>query len=656
MATRGGTGSVALLAPLAPLAALPRVGPATVEKLAAQGLRTILDLVMFFPRRYRPLRELAAPTEDAVGELVRLRGRVHVARRAWLPGRRSLVTVVFAAEDGSTFEVRFHNQPWLAKSLTVGQQRVLEGELRLQKGRFVLQPARVLPAAAAPAGAVQLRYGDVEGISATRLVGWIGHCLDHLDHSLLALPPLPPQLASHAHEVRELLLAMHRPRDVEQHERARRHFAVREAIDLFAAVERARRARERRPAKAFAVDDSLRARIVARIPFAWTADQAAAVERIWRGLAGPAALGLLLQGDVGTGKTAVAIAAALAVVARGGQVAFLAPTEVLAEQHHRTVSRWLHGSDVQVLLVTASQRQRAAGRLDRALAAGGPQLVFGTHALFSSDSLLPSLGLVIVDEQHRFGVAQRMALVHKADNPHVLVMTATPIPRTLALTLFGDLDVVTLRQRPQGVRQVPARQLPAEHWARALRSIDRAVRRGGRVFVVCPAVGEDGEKGGVVRVEAALAVRFRCGSVHGRMKAEARRAVLDAFCSGALDVLVGTTVLEVGIDVPEATLMVVVAAERFGIATLHQLRGRVGRGRRRGLALLCGPRTERVAAVCRTADGFALAEADLALRGSGELLGTAQSGFAELRALDPVEDLELLLQVRRAVAADPEEP
>jgi len=233
----------------------------------------------------------------------------------------------------------------------------------------------------------------------------------------------------------------------------------------------------------------------------------------------------------------------------------------------------------------------------------------------------------------------------------VLVMSATPIPRTLALTMFGDLDLVTLRHKPGGHRQVPAHHLPTARWSRALRSMQRAVRRGGRVFVVCPAVGEEGELGGVVRVQEALAASFRSGIVHGRLKAAERRDTLTAFREGRIDVLVGTTVLEVGIDVPEATLMVVVSAERFGIATLHQLRGRVGRGRRRGLALLCGPRTERVAAVCGTTDGFELAERDLALRGGGELLGRAQSGAGELRALDPVADLELLLQVRRAVAA-----
>ncbi|MBL8728671.1 MAG: DEAD/DEAH box helicase [Planctomycetes bacterium] len=632
------------LDPGAPLSVLGGIGPSTAARLAAVGLRCVQDLVAWLPRRYRALLELDAPDEAAVGALVRVRGEVSSCRSAWLPGRRSMVTVVFAAVGGGTFEVQFFNQPWLKKAYPPGQPRLVEGTLQLKGRRFLVQGARVLPVAAQPVGEVQLRYPEVEGISSLRLQQWIGQCLDRVDWTRVALPPLPPGLAAHDGSLQELLVAMHRPRNVAHHEHARRHFAVREAVELFTEVERARRARAQRPAAAFPVDPVLAQRILARIPLQLTGDQRAAVEALWQRLAGPAAMGVLLQGDVGTGKTAVAIAAALAVLARGGTVAFLAPTELLAEQHAAVVARWLQGSDVRVVLHTASQR-------DADLTAPGPLLVFGTHALFAGELALPRLRLVVVDEQHRFGVAQRMALVHKGDNPHVLVMTATPIPRTLALVLFGDLDSVSLRERPPGRRGVRAFQLPQEQWPRAVRSIQRAVRRGGRVFVICPAVGEDGEKGGVVRVHEALAAQFRCGLVHGRLKTEQRQAVLRAFRDGALDVLVGTTVLEVGVDVPAAVLVVVVAAHRFGIATLHQVRGRVGRGSRRGIALLCGPRTERVAAVCRTMDGFELAEADLAIRGSGELLGTAQSGFSDLRALDPVEDLDLLLEVRKAVQA-----
>jgi ATP-dependent DNA helicase RecG len=637
----------ARLAPDAPVTVLPGVGPTTAARLRAAGIDTVLALVLLFPRRCRALRELDAPDEACVGELVRLQGEVHAVRNTWLPGRRAMTTVVFACRDGIAFEAQFFNQPWLKKNYPVGQRRRVEGVLTAKGRRFVLQQPKVLALAAQPSGDVQLRYPEVDGIGGARLQQWLAHALAHLDWPRLALPPLPPGLDEYVQDPAELLLAMHRPRDVAHHERARVHFAVREAVAVFGAVERARRARAQRAACSFPVDAALAARIRARIPLALTADQDAALQAIWQRLAGPAAMGVLLQGDVGTGKTAVAIGAALAVLARGSSVAFLAPTELLAEQHHGTVARWLHGSGVAVVLHTATQRAAAA-----TATANGPRLVFGTHALLSGDAVLRDLALVVVDEQHRFGVQQRMALVHQGDNPHVLVMTATPIPRTLALALFGDLDVVTLRQRPPLRRAVRAFQLPAEKWPRVVRAIGRAVARGGRVFVVCPAVGDDGEKGGVVRVHDVLAQRFRCGLVHGRLATERRQAVLAAFRDGTIDVLVGTTVLEVGVDVPQATLVVVVAADRFGIATLHQLRGRVGRGARRGLAILCGPRTERVAAVCRTTDGFELAEADLALRGSGELMGTAQSGQLDLKALDPVEDLELLLRVRRAVAGD----
>ncbi len=645
MRTRGAIEPVAkMLDPEAALTCLPGIGPTTAARLEGVGLRTLLGLVLFFPRRYRALQELPAPREESAGELVRLRGTVHGVRSAWLPGRRSMVTVVFACDDGSMFEAPFFNQPWLKRNYPPGQQRQVEGVLVKKGRRFLLQQARVLPLAAPASGDVQLRYPDIDGIAGARLQKWLAAVLADLDWSRVRLDPLPAGLDEFSHDAASLLLAMHRPRSVDEHEHARTHFAVREAVALFGEVERARRARAQRPAKSFAVDDALAARILARIPYALTADQDAAVRALWQRLAGPAAMGVLLQGDVGTGKTAVAIAVALAVLARGASVAFLAPTELLAEQHAMHVARWLAGSNVQVMLCTAASPLPAA-------ASHAPALVFGTHALLSSGLALPRLGLVVVDEQHRFGVQQRMALVHKGDNPHVLVMTATPIPRTLALVLFGDLDVVSLRQRPPGHRDVRAFHVPGPKWQRAMRSIARAVARRGRVFVVCPAVGEDGEKGGVMLMHEALAGRFRCGLVHGRLPAAERQAVLQAFRDGAIDVLIGTTVLEVGVDVPDATLIVVAAAERFGIATLHQLRGRVGRGARRGLALLCGVRTERVAAVCGTCDGFALAEADLAIRGSGELMGTQQSGFAELKALDPVADLELLLRVRKAVSA-----
>jgi ATP-dependent DNA helicase RecG len=647
MVTADRAGAEHALDPMSPVRVLPGIGSTTAERLRQAGIATLLDLLRWFPRRYRELRELATPAETWIGDLVRLSGTVFSARRAFLPGRRSMVTIRFACADGSQFDAAFFNQPWLLKAYAVGEARSCEGVLARKGERFVLQQARILPKAAEPRGDVQLRYPEIEGVASARLVAWLRAAIERIDPTAIVLPPLPTSLAEFAPPPATLLRAMHQPADVAEHERARTCFAVREAVALFAEVERARAARAARPARTFAVDAELGARILARIPLQLTADQATAVRELWRRLAGPSAAGVLLQGDVGTGKTAVAMAAALAVVARGGTVAFLLPTELLAEQQHRVACAWLAGSSVVPML-------RTAAHTEGELAPG--QLVFGTHALLAEDVVLPALGLVIVDEQHRFGVKQRAALVQKGDNPHVLVMTATPIPRTLTFALFGDLEVATLRQRPPGRLPVPARHVAAADWARAVQSIARAIRRGGRVFVVCPAIGDEGEKGGVVRMLHALQRQFRCGSVHGRLQAAARARVLAEFRAGSIDVLVGTTVLEVGVDVPEATLMVVAAADRFGIATLHQLRGRVGRGQRRGLCLLCGPRTARIEAVCRTTDGFALAEADLQLRGSGELMGSAQSGFGDLRALDPIADADLLQRVRTAVRQTATEP
>ena len=360
-------------------------------------------------------------------------------------------------------------------------------------------------------------------------------------------------------------------------------------------------------------------------------------------------MGVLLQGDVGTGKTAVALFAALAVIRSGHQAAFLVPTELLAEQHFGVLTGWLRQTGVSVELLSAGLDGAERRRVAAAVRDGGAQLVVGTHALFSKSTAFASLGLVVVDEQHRFGVRQRAQLVGKGRDPHVMVMTATPIPRTLTLTLFGDLDVMVLRQRPAGRAAVPAVFAAPRRWPRVRAAIARRARRGQQVFVVCPKIGEDGAKGGAVRLWRELSADLRCGLVHGRMPAVERQRVTGAFRAGELDVLVGTTVLEVGVDVPGATLMVIIAADRFGLATLHQLRGRVGRGERRGLCVVTGQPSERIDAVCATADGFDLAERDLRIRGAGELLGTRQSGAADFKALDPVEDLEILQRARAAV-------
>ncbi len=640
---------VPALRPTDPVSRLRGVGPVVAERLARCGLRTIYDLLMWFPRRVRELEDLEQLRPDALGRWVRVAGRVESTSLRYLPRRRSIVTVRLCADDGTPFEVSLFNQPYLKNAFPAGSRRLAQGVLEQRGKKYTLGRGVLLSESAAPSGPCQLMYGDIDGVSEQRLSGWMRQALLGVDVSGWPGEDLPPQLSETFPDLREALRAMHLPADVAEHEAARRRFAVLEAVALFRRVEAARRKRAARQGVAVAVSGAVEERIERVLPFSWSDDQAAAVGAIRERLAGPSPMGVLLQGDVGTGKTAVAVYAALAVIAAGHQVAFLAPTELLAEQHHELITALLAGSAVRVLLLTSSLTAGERQEAEEQLRSGGAHLVVGTHALFSETTAFADLGLVVIDEQHRFGVDQRMQLVRKGADPHVLVMTATPIPRTLTLTMFGDLDALALRVKPTGGRPVPAVYLPPKAWPRILRTIGRHIARAGRVYVVCSRIGEEGEKGGAVRMHAELSRHFECGLVHGRMRADDRREVTAAFRAGGFPVLVGTTVLEVGVDVPDATLMVVVGADRLGLATLHQLRGRVGRGARRGLCILTGVQTPRTDAVCATTDGFELAEQDLRLRGAGELLGVRQSGIADLRALDPLEDLDILTRAREAV-------
>jgi ATP-dependent DNA helicase RecG len=646
-----------------PLTVLRGVGDKLAATLRRAGLAKVRDLLLSFPRRLAEVTEIDSPDAESLHRLVRIRGRVKGTRLTWLPGRRSMVTVSLAAvADGASFEVRYFNQPYLKNSFRAGGERWAEGTLELRGKTFGLKQGRVLPEDHALTGPCLLSYPEVPGISATRFAGLVDQALRGVDlttweHDVLpaGLPAgLRSQAGAELPGFDAAIRAMHQPQSVEEHERARLRFALTEAVALFRRVETVRRRRVASRGPEVVVPERVASRIRERIPFALTRNQDVAWRQILGRLAGPSPMGVLLQGDVGTGKTAVAICAALAVVAAGFQVAFLAPTELLAEQHFAGVSKWLEGSRVSVRLLTSSLRPRQRSALDAQLVDGSVSVVFGTHALFSERTEFGKLGLVIIDEQHRFGVEQRTSLVRKGMNPHVLYMTATPIPRTLTYTVFGDLDLAVLRERPPGHRDVPAFYLAskAAEWRRVQAIAARRIARGQQVIVVCPKIGEDGSKGSAVRMQEELSVRFDCRLVHGRMDAAQRQATIEAFRQGEFGVLVGTTVLEVGIDVPNVTLMVVVGVDRFGLATLHQLRGRVGRGHRRGVCILTGAPGPRVEAICATTDGFELAERDLALRGAGELMGTRQSGLSDLRALDPVRDVDLLQRVRDVVRGE----
>ncbi len=644
----------------AALTGLQGIGPVVAATLQEAGLASLGDLLGLFPRRHRAIADVERPDDALVGQLVRLRGRQRRATLRWLPGRRCLVEIEFAGPvPGGDFRAPFFNQRWMKDAFADGAERQLEGRLDKVRGRFVLTAARVVSKRMDAAGDCVVSYPTLEGVSDLRLRSFVHQALRRVDPASVPLVDVPALTAA----VGGLELprgdrlapwrAMHEPRHVAEHEAARRHFALAEAVGLFRRVEARRRERSARPAPSIEVGAAHAARMARVLPFAWTDDQAAAVAAIrarLRGADGPSAV--LLHGDVGTGKTAVVLDAALAAIDAGYQVALLAPTGLLAEQHAAGLGAWLAGEGVRTAMLRGDLPAAERRELEDRLAASDIDLVFGTHALFSARTRFAALGLVVVDEQHRFGVAQRAAMARKGRDPHVLVTTATPIPRTLTYALFGDLDLVELRTRPHGNPPPRAVEVARERWSKVLRAIEARCRRGEGVFVVCPKIGEDGGRGGAVRMLRELSERFSCGLVHGRLSAEERQTITQAFRDGAFDVLVGTTVLEVGIDVPRATLMVVAGAEHFGIATLHQLRGRVGRGAKRGLCILAGESSARTRAVATTTCGFALAEEDLRLRGAGELLGARQSGALDFRALDPLEDAELLAEARELVRGE----
>jgi ATP-dependent DNA helicase RecG len=438
-----------------------------------------------------------------------------------------------------------------------------------------------------------------------------------------------------------------------------------ELFVLGVAVAARRRARRADRATAFPAAPSLATDLAAALPFAATGAQRRAFAEIGADLARDVPMNRLLQGDVGSGKTAVAFAAALQVAATGRQAAIMAPTEILAEQHHATLSRWGERAGLRTALLTASTPKGVRASLLALLGAGEIDLVVGTHSLLAESVGFARLGLAVIDEQHRFGVAQRVALRGKSDEgaPHLLVMTATPIPRTLALTAYGDLDVTIIDELPPGRTPATTKVLGGtKDRAGAYKLVKQRVAAGERVFVVCPLV-EPAEAHDELRAGwadatttseelAASLAPAKVGLVHGRMGSDERDAAMAALVSGALDVLVATTVIEVGVDVPAATVMVVEDADHFGLAQLHQLRGRVGRGGGASWCLLVtrGSRTEearrRLAVMAETHDGFRIAEEDLALRGPGELLGARQAGLPRLRFGDLRTHTELLLEAR----------
>jgi ATP-dependent DNA helicase RecG len=635
--------------------ALKGVGPALARQLGRLGLARVVDLAYHLPTGRTDRQTLAAVGAAHVGRIVTVPLTVHAHDRG---GPRSPLRIRAHDADGSEISVVYFSdgRGYARQALPIGETRVVSGKLEAWGDRLqMVHPDYVLP----PARADEIPerepvYGLTEGLSNKRLRGVI-------DIALGRLPALPEWIdASQLARARwpgwaDAIRAAH---TMDAGGGARDRLAYDELLASQIALLLLRQAARRRGALALKGDGRLADAMLAALPYRPTGAQTRSIAEIAGDLSTDAPMLRLLQGDVGSGKTLVALAAMLMAVEAGAQAALLAPTEILARQHHANILSMLGVLGVRCEILTAREKGAERKRILDGLQAGEVDILVGTHAIFQNSVTFGRLGLAVVDEQHRFGVAQRVMLAEKAGRAaHMLVMTATPIPRTLTLTQYGEMDVSKLDEMPPGRTQVETRVFSQERLEEVVDAIGRLLDGGGQAYWVCPLVEGSEAAGDLAAAEARhamLKTRFGevVGLVHGRMKGADKDRVMEEFSAGRLRLLVATTVIEVGVNVPAATLMVIEQAERFGLAQLHQLRGRVGRGSRSSYCFLLRAVSisetarARLKLIAGTTDGFEIAEEDLKLRGGGELLGTRQSGDPLFRVATP-EQIHALVEIAR---------
>ena len=653
------------LTPDTPVRYLKGVGPKTAERFEKLGIVTLADLLCHYPRRYidfsRPYSIAEAPpdTECVVKAEVFAKpaGRI-------LPGGRRMERIT-AGDDVSSLEITWFNNPYATQKLELGQEYYFEGIVTGGMLRRQMVNPQVRTAAQITAAPFEAVYPQTEGLSSTVIAKCIRQLLPHAE---LLPDPLPEEmlkkyrLLSKADAVR----AIHCPATEEEAFAARRRLIYEELLVLQLGIGRMK---NRGSASTGAPMQRLDpAPFWASLPFSPTGAQRRAVDEILTDLSGSTSMNRLLQGDVGSGKTLVAAAAIWACIRSGYQAALLAPTEILAAQHAENLNRMLAPFGMRVALLTGGMKAAARRTTLAAIRSDEADLVVGTHAILSEGVGFARLGLAVVDEQHRFGVRQRGMLAEKAANPHLLVMSATPIPRTLGLLIYGDLDISILDELPPGRKPVKTRCITGKKRRDLYGFLDREIGAGRQVYIVCPAI-EDTPDGGLNAVKSyyediakALLPDRRVGLMHGKLKPKEKAAVMDDFKAGRLDALVSTTVIEVGVDVPNATVMVIENAERYGLSALHQLRGRVGRGAAESWCFLVSDNTaesvqKRLKFLCSTSDGFAVAQFDLETRGPGDFFGSRQHGLPTLQIADLMNDTRTLhaaqAEATALLAADP---
>ena len=638
------------LTPDTPVRYLKGVGPKTAERFEKLGIVTLADLLCHYPRRYidfsKPYSIAQAPadTECVVKAEVFAKpgGRI-------LPGGRRMERIT-AGDDVSSLEITWFNNPYAAQKLQLGQEYYFQGIVTGGMLRRQMVNPQVRTAEQIKASPFEAVYPQTEGLSSNAIAKCVRQLLPHAE---LLPDPLPPEmlakyrLLSKADAVR----AIHCPATEEQAYAARRRLIYEELLVLQLGIGRMKNRGAAATGAPMQLADP--SPFWASLPFSPTGAQRRAVSEILSDMAGETSMNRLLQGDVGSGKTLVAAAAIWACIRAGYQAALLAPTEILATQHAEGLNRMLAPFGMRVALLTGGMKAAAKRTTLAAIRNDEADLVVGTHAILSEGVEFARLGLAVIDEQHRFGVRQRGMLAEKAANPHLLVMSATPIPRTLGLLIYGDLDISILDELPPGRTPVKTRCITGKKRRDLYHFLDQEIGRGRQVYLVCPAI-EDTPDGGLNAVKSyyediakALLPERRVGLMHGKLKPKEKAAVMEDFKAGRLDALVSTTVIEVGVDVPNASVMVIENAERYGLSALHQLRGRVGRGAAESWCFLVSDNQsenvqKRLKFLCSTTDGFVVAQYDLETRGPGDFFGSRQHGLPTLQIADLMNDTRTL--------------
>ncbi|NNC88541.1 MAG: ATP-dependent DNA helicase RecG [Akkermansiaceae bacterium] len=640
------------------LATLEAVAAKDVQALAAAGIATVGDLLAWFPRRYEDRRRFDSYPQAPGGEAVCLRGTVVDAQRRRFGGKRQFYEVI-VQEGGedilSTNKItcRWFNMPYIHKLVAVGHEVILYGKPKESGGRIVIDHPEFEVVQMQGGGSIHVErivpvYRNVTGIPQRRLREMMFLALGELDGESVQAPYEIDRDLPRLQALRDV----HFPEKMHEATAARRYFALEEFFVLQLNVLWRRRLHLEHPGRQQGRKTGLLKAFYESLPFDLTGAQKRSVKEVVADMREARPMNRLLQGDVGSGKTFVAMCAMLLAIESGSQAALMAPTQILAEQHYLTFRKWLEPLGVRIALVTAAKREGAHLELE-----GHPQIVIGTHALIYDTMEFEDLGLVVIDEQHKFGVAQRGRLIRQGIMPDVLVMTATPIPRTLTLTIYGDLDVSLLDELPAGRGKIITGVREKAKVSDVTKFLKEHLAEGRQAYLVYPLVEESGSvKAQSATVEYEKWVKrlkgYEVGLLHGQLPPEEKEAVMGRFREGEVQALVATTVVEVGVDVPNANIMVIHNAERFGLAQLHQLRGRIGRGEHKSYCILLtdGKSPDGMAKLKvmeATGDGFKIAEEDLLLRGPGEVLGTAQSGMTDLRFVDFLADTELVREARR---------